>query len=84
MNLLYIVTTKSRVISGDDDESIVMSQPAHEEMESTSTCNENESEKEAVSISHSTQELPGQAHESNGDRWFVGFSFYGHSVVLTL
>lgn len=50
--------------SEGDDESMVMSQPAHEEMEITSTCTENESESETGSVSHSTQTQPGQTKES--------------------
>ena len=64
ISLFYIITTKNRVISGND-ESIVMSQPADEEMETTSA--ENETERETVSISHSTVEEPGQTQESKGE-----------------
>lgn len=48
--------------SEGNDESIGMSQPAHEEMETTST--ENESETATVSISHSSEEQPGQTQKS--------------------
>ena len=65
--LLYIITTRSSVISGND-ESIVMSRPAHEGMETTTT--EDESETETVCISHSSEEQPGQTQKSTGESWF--------------
>ena len=46
----------------DNDESIVVSQPADEEMETTKS----ETESEKVANSHSLQEQHTQAHESKG------------------